>query len=293
MSNFRSFRISAISSIFALLFFLPTYPVLFAADYKTPHTFKPGDVISAGMMNETFDYIQSLQTPVTMSDIVGTWECRKCMPGIDGYSKMFAYYTTVGSDALWHYLDLTLTISDDNDGTYSWSSPNYNAFTYGAFTLDDCNGSGMISLFNNMFALSVTNCPIPDVPAEATVISCEIILKSPSQIEINPRGIEPFTLTCNKTSNLPPAIPTSLTASASGLTVTLSWTDNSGDETGFKIVRKDTLTGAFSQITTTAANVTSYSDTLSSAGTYWYRVKATNANGDSLGSDEVKVTVAE
>lgn len=97
---------------------------------------------------------------------------------------------------------------------------------------------------------------------------------------------------CNK-QNPPPAIPTNLTATASGLTVSLSWTDNSSDETGFKIVRKDTLTGVFNQIGTAAANATSYEDTLSSAGTYWYRVKATNASGDSLGSEEVKVTVAE
>ncbi|MFH0797702.1 MAG: fibronectin type III domain-containing protein, partial [Candidatus Omnitrophota bacterium] len=93
--------------------------------------------------------------------------------------------------------------------------------------------------------------------------------------------------------NTPPAIPTELTATASGLTVVLTWTDNSTDETGFKISRKDTLEGEFAEIGTTSADTTTYTDTLTQSGTYWYRVMATNANGDSLGSNEAMVTVSE
>ena len=58
------------------------------------------------------------------------------------------------------------------------------------------------------------------------------------------------------------------------------------------MLRKDTLKGSFSTVTTTSADATSYSDTVTAAGrSYWYRVAATNSNGDSTGSKVVKVDV--
>ena len=98
------------------------------------------------------------------------------------------------------------------------------------------------------------------------------------------------TRSCDK-QNLPPTTPATFTASASGMTVSLAWTDNSTDETGFKLLRKDSLTGSFSTVTTTSADATSYSDTVTDAKSYWYRVSATNSNGDSTGSKVVKVDV--
>src|SRR5205814_9839827 len=58
-----------------------------------------------------------------------------------------------------------------------------------------------------------------------------------------------------------PAAPSRLTIT-SLLTnrVSLSWTDNSGDESGFKIQRKQGATGTYADIRTTGANVTSYND---------------------------------
>ena len=97
-------------------------------------------------------------------------------------------------------------------------------------------------------------------------------------------------LICDK-QNLPPSTPATFTASASGKTVRLAWTDSSTDETGFKVLRKDILTGSFSTVTTTSADATSYSDTVTAAGSYWYRVSATNSNGDSVASKMVKVDV--
>ena len=72
--------------------------------------------------------------------------------------------------------------------------------------------------------------------------------------------------------------PTSLSASAASQTqIALSWTDNSSDESGFKIERP-----AGTLITTTAIDATNYNDnTLSCGRTYSYSVKATNGAGDS------------
>jgi len=62
----------------------------------------------------------------------------------------------------------------------------------------------------------------------------------------------------------------------------LSWTDNSGNENGFKVERGPTSTGPFTQIGIVASNVTSYTDTgLADATTFCYRVRAYNTVGDS------------
>ena len=97
-------------------------------------------------------------------------------------------------------------------------------------------------------------------------------------------------LICDK-QNLPPIAPTLDNVTTSGKTVSLAWTDSSTDETGFKVLRKDILKGSYSTVTTTSSGVISYDDTVTESKTYWYRVSATNSNGDSTGSKVVKVDV--
>jgi hypothetical protein len=88
-----------------------------------------------------------------------------------------------------------------------------------------------------------------------------------------------------------PATPTALSAQALSATqVSLSWTDNAANETGYKIERR-TGAGAYAQIATTGANVTSYEDiALSAQTTYGYRIRATNAAGDSTYGAEATAT---
>ncbi|MGH7981647.1 MAG: fibronectin type III domain-containing protein, partial [Candidatus Udaeobacter sp.] len=88
-----------------------------------------------------------------------------------------------------------------------------------------------------------------------------------------------------------PVAPSGLriTSISSG-TVNLAWIDNSGDESGFKIQRKQGATGIYSQIGTVGANVTIYTDSDSALldGTkYYYQVWATNPAGNSPYSNEV------
>jgi len=59
---------------------------------------------------------------------------------------------------------------------------------------------------------------------------------------------------------------------------TLSWVDNSTNEDGFAIERATGTGGAFAQVGTVGANVTSFTDTgLGAATTYCYRVRAFSA----------------
>ncbi|MBN1674994.1 MAG: fibronectin type III domain-containing protein, partial [Kiritimatiellae bacterium] len=91
----------------------------------------------------------------------------------------------------------------------------------------------------------------------------------------------------NKAGTLPPPQPVpeapyGLTATAgSPVQVSLSWSHNSSDESGFKIERR-VSGGSFSPIGTTGKGVTTYTDsTVTPATAYRYQVRAYNANGNS------------
>jgi fibronectin type III domain protein len=89
-----------------------------------------------------------------------------------------------------------------------------------------------------------------------------------------------------------PNAPSNLTGSAtSGTTTSISWTDNSDNETSFKIERctSNNCTN-FAQIDQVGANVTSDSDSGLTRNTWYrYRVRASNANGDSAYSNIVNI----
>jgi hypothetical protein len=86
--------------------------------------------------------------------------------------------------------------------------------------------------------------------------------------------------------------PTGLAVGAvSYAQVTLAWTDNSSEETGFSIERKTGASGAYAQVATTAANATSYTNTSLTQGTeYYFRVRAVSGANYSGYSNEVNAT---
>lgn len=84
--------------------------------------------------------------------------------------------------------------------------------------------------------------------------------------------------------------PSQLTAVADGTSVTLTWTDNSTNESVFDIERKDNG-GNFNPITTVRAETTSYVDSGLNANTqYTYRVRAMTSTASSAYSNEAAVT---
>ncbi len=92
--------------------------------------------------------------------------------------------------------------------------------------------------------------------------------------------------------SLPPNAPTGLNATAVPPgQVDLTWTDNSSNETGFRIERKEG-SGSYSEIAIVAANVSGYSNTgLSPSVTYTYRVTAYNPSGNSACSNEATAII--
>ena len=96
----------------------------------------------------------------------------------------------------------------------------------------------------------------------------------------------------NSTTTVVPFAPSNLTGTVVSATqINLSWTDNSTNETGFKIERK-TETGVYVVVGITATDVATFSDTGLTPGTpYTFRVYSNNAVGNSLTySNEINVT---
>lgn len=88
-----------------------------------------------------------------------------------------------------------------------------------------------------------------------------------------------------------PQAPTSLTATlATATRVGLAWADNSNNETGFTIQRATNAAFTTGLATyTVVANVTTYNATVVANTTYYFRVRATNADGPSLWSNVASI----
>jgi len=265
-----------ISFLLATLIMIPTE--IFAADYETPHEFSAGDTISADMLNELFSKIENSSKTVNATDLIGTWSCicqnRYESSPVSGWSP--------DTDQLLITLNnASMIFTDDGDSTYSLSTSGPNPFWWDRST---AISSTSYTIKNNIFYYK-------DHGGYGRMYGINLV--SPSRaifVEHGDVGNQVDAVICDK-QNLPPSMPATFTASVSGKTVSLAWTDNSTDETGFKVLRKDSLKGSYSTVTTTSADATSYSDTVTAAGSFWYRVSATNSNGDSVASKMVKVDV--
>lgn len=287
-TNVYSAALTALVVLVAVVF---SFTKVSGKEFQISQRFKPGDVISADVFNDLFDYLSRTLSPPTTAEILGPWQCTKYMLFSNNYATMFQHYTTPDGAGLWRALQLNITFSDNGDGTYSWDSgPTYNAFEFGSITNDTCAGHGSISLFNGRFAVTSTQCGAGGGQATR---GYEIRRLSTSRMEINQMGgdgINSLLFVCDK-QNIPPAAPNDLTASVTGNVVALLWADNSSTESGFKVFRKDSLAGSFNVVASLPANTTNYEDSVPQAGSYWYWIKATNDYGDSDGSNVVNVDI--
>ena len=93
------------------------------------------------------------------------------------------------------------------------------------------------------------------------------------------------------TTAAPLNAPSNLVAIASGTNITLSWTDNSDNETGFKLERSLSGVNSWTQIAVISANTTFYGDTGLSPGTaYDYRIRSYTASSNSSYSSTATAT---
>ena len=115
----------------------------------------------------------------------------------------------------------------------------------------------------------------------------------------NDDGSSAYSNTANATTGAagppgPPNAPSNLVGFPDVMNspeITLTWQDNSSDETGFEIERSTVGGGVgFANIETTGPNETLYQDTTAAGGTvYYYRIRAVNVSGDSAYTAEEMV----
>ena len=126
------------------------------------------------------------------------------------------------------------------------------------------------------------------VQASQTVWSDSGVLPGIYQYRIracSPAGCSAYVVSGRVTTGLPPAAPTSLTATVADAQVDLAWVDMSGDETVFQLQRRDwnaagSVWGPWTGLAVSPANTPAYSDaTVAASGMYRYRVRACSAWG--------------
>lgn len=280
----------SLSSILIILAIFGYQALAQAEERNRPHVLKPGQVISADVLNEAFERLEKSSDGFnSTTELVGTWMCT--MTSINTDCALFDRYSLHAS-GLYYTASQSVVIKDDGDGTFSYTSE---------FWLRGCYNDGNASQWQNtqtadlalagQFLVSGPDTSIVNQGGDAKTI-LELNRISDIQFDMRPISGGDTLMTCVK-QNLPPDSPDSLTAEQVSQSVALTWVDNSSDETGFEVLRKTTATGEWSVIATTAADSTNFSDTPTAAGVYWYRVKALNQNGASLGTNVVKITLGE
>lgn len=236
-----------------------------------PHIFVPGEIVSADQLNENFAAI----TPDLSETLIGTWSTQcwdSYTDSADAPGTGTITITSLSSVAITGSVCIAGMVGDNDD--WNGSPP----------TISRMTPLGQRAVFTEITYANGT--PVKRT-AEVLRIEPDFLM-----ITTGSNGVELLTRLDG-----PPANPRTLSASASGSTVSLSWTDRSTDETSFRVLRRysagGTLDGSetFTAVGTTAADATSTTDTVTAAGTYWYRVQAVGANGTSLGTNIVKVTI--
>ena len=260
-----------------------------------PLTFSQGDVLSAEILNTILGRLNNVSLGFQkVDDLEGEWSCLTaeasnvggCQGGSWGADNPYtldnttgvAYYKTLSSMTLTKtgnsVIKISSTILLGGCGAYNTGSPFNGPYEY----------KGIMPYSNRLLLEKITS-NIMNVPTNVAFTKL-----SPSKFKIiTSGGSLDSEAECSKT-NIPPLPPTNLSGSLSGSTVSLSWTDQSDDETGFKIQTKTTVKGSWKTIETLSSNVTSTSIT-ASEGDNWYRILSTNSHGDSITSNEIFIQV--
>ena len=246
------------------------------ADKTIPIKFSEGDVISANVMNALLKRVSDTQGGFSSNnDLIGTWSCT-------------SYTTRTDCTSAWtNYSPILMDLTQDVVITANGSILSFAAATT---NLGDCTSLGPgrktldADVIGNNIALVNT--------ASSLRTTAKITNLSPTSFHLDYAVNVPGDTfaSCEKVSTVPSPAD-ALTATVSGTSVTLTWTDNSTNETGFTVEYKTSDTGTWTSATTTTANETSYTVSGLTTGTYWFRVIATNGYGDAMSSSEVQAVI--
>ncbi len=280
-------------SLFLLTLFLTT-SISHADDYVWGEEFEEGDVISAETFNHIFNTLEKLNRTPKDSDLLGTWSCSSIesapnfAQNISGWSKQGLIYMLDAPQ------QLTMTASGDNP---SIQSP-YTLVTSAPspFYVSNEGSSATYSLFNGTLYIAglkshhnCINCGSDLQIYSVDIVSDDRFLLQHTSQE-SPIGVLSDYIMCDSAVAVP-AAPTATTATNAQTLVNVTWTDNSADETGFKIYRRLSTETEATELAT-AVTASPYVDsTLTEGQTAYYSVAAYNDNGESAKSKVVNATL--
>ena len=252
----------------------------FSDDYKSANRLQDGDVISADVFNDILDRIELTLKSASASDLVGTWDVIQTIcpaGGLGNCSSLSVTGAGTAVDNLYRQRADTVTFSDDGDGTFSFQTSNYCAFVRAGPGNSPCSGG--YAVVDGRFIINTSG---------HAAYSFRKVSNKRVVLGLTSTASASFNIIRLDKKNLAPNPPSSLSASLSGSSVSLTWTASEGGATSYTIKAKTSATGTYSDIVTNNSGTT-YTDTLSS-GTKWYRVFAVNPDGTSIGSNVVSVS---
>ena len=253
---------------------------LLSDDYQTAQRFKPGDTISAEVLNDILDRIELVLVTPVESDFIGTWQIIQTLSNIRGYggsniNNISGLGGTV--DNLYKQRLDSVTFSDDGDGTYSLSQETNCAFVNSDVGNAPCSlGYAVVGGRFMVFF-------------EGGVHSYELKKISPTRIIMSHHSgaSSSYNILILDKEGLPPKAPKNLSVTVSGGNAALSWEQGDDATSNYNVKRKESFDQTFSTISTSSS--TEYSDnSIVKGNSYWYRVYATNANGESVGSNVIQ-----
>lgn len=254
-----------------------------ADEFVWGEDFKDGDTISAEVFNQIFNTIEKINRTVVDEDLTGTWNCDAIT------TRNTSNWVDKGSFYLLENAQINFNSTSSNpsiDNPYNVTSSNPSPLKRA-----DSAFNGTYQLYKNMLFIKENG------DSNARIYSVDIV--SNTRIELTfletsatsfPANYSSF-IVCDTTANIP-SPPSNMTIIQSGSSITIGWTDNSNDETGFKIYRKKVGDESYSFITSVDQDVVSYKDSdVSDGETYFYYLTSYNDNGESRTSNPVGIGV--
>jgi hypothetical protein len=252
-------------------------------DRTAPQTDHAGGVIRNNFIYRAGGTPTGVDTP-DCSILIWDSPNTKCLNNTIIQSGSFANgieyrFSTTGAEIRFNLLDCAVT--DRGGGTSANTVSN---------NVSNAQASWFIAASSGDLRLSAT--------APASVVNAATTHASVSDDydgNARPAGTAPDMGACEDNATPPaptaPSAPTNCSAVAqAGLQISVSWTDASNNEDGFRLERS-VSGGAFATLTTLGAGATSYLDTGLTDGTqYTYRVIASNTVGDSAASNSASAT---
>ncbi|MDA8620363.1 hypothetical protein N9L28_06305 [Luminiphilus sp.] len=249
---------------------------------------KEGDVISADVINALIAATKNATPPIEATALVGEWSLTQYMPYNgqpgNGTCRQFNNCNVTGTqdsaDDLSRYRTDTVTVTD-NGTSLSWTQDNYDSFV-NAHTNNPNTGTlgaiGDTIIFQSGGGFSYYY--------GKKLNDNTILLQSIKS------GSNSFnTVVLSRNDGVPNAV-TALTATDTASGIKLTWTDQSTNESGFRVERKAAaVSSAWATLQSLGVDVVSFTDTSPAIDETWqYRVFAYNNFGDAYTSSVVQKT---